>query len=66
MREKVTVLARFRKNAGWINPWSKPICRHQAEGFDVDSAKLIATGSVLRDGSPLEFHDVRIYFKERP
>ena len=42
-----------------------PVCRHQAEGFDVSSANVLQSGIIEIDGERFEFQDVRIFFRER-
>lgn len=63
-KEKVLYRETYRSGA-YIKHGLTPVCRHQKEGFDLESARLLSAGTIERAGEKLEFHDIRVYFKER-
>ncbi len=42
----------------------KPVTTHQAPGFVVDEAFVLAAGRVQQDGKEREYQDLRIYYVE--
>lgn len=64
MKLKMLVKKTYKSGAALAHGRT-PVCRHQAEGFDVDGAWLLAAGRLLVDGQEREYHDIRVFFKER-
>lgn len=62
---KILYKEKYKRNRLKIRDGLTPICRHQKDGFDVDSAYVLQAGVIEERGERKEFQDIRVFFKER-
>lgn len=63
VKEKVTYKETYKKNV-FLKHGKLPTLKHQAEGYYVFEARLMAAGSIELDGVKLAFQDIRVFLKE--
>lgn len=61
-RERTIYREVYRSPGLRITDDRRPTTGHQASGFVVDEAFILAAGCVEVDGRQREYHDVRIYY----